>query len=76
VAGEARAGGGGDAVNPRENSQIAMFIATLSTETLDEALANLELDAKSCGWSRASVRRAAGEIRSRYRRPLRREVMP
>jgi hypothetical protein len=52
----------------RLESQIANFMATLHGLTLDEALGNLELDARSYGWPRATVRAMASEIRIRYAR--------
>lgn len=48
----------------------ANFLATLDGLTLDEAMANVELDAKSCGWDRATVRELASKVRLHFaRRP-------
>ena len=52
----------------KEAEAIALFLATLDGQTVQEALANLELDAKLYGWSRAAVRKAASTIRTRYAR--------
>jgi hypothetical protein len=48
--------------------EIALFVHTLAGQTLDEALANLERDAKSYGWDRKTVREAASAIRVRAAR--------
>lgn len=47
----------------QETEQIAVFLATLDGQTTGEALANLEMDARLYGWSRAAVRKAASTIR-------------
>jgi hypothetical protein len=49
-------------------SNTALFLATLAGQTLDEAMANLELDAKAYGWTRAEVREAAHKIRLMFAR--------
>jgi len=50
----------------RQEEQIAVFLGTLQGQTKEEALANLESDARAYGWSREAVRKAAGAIRLRY----------
>jgi hypothetical protein len=45
-----------------------LFEATLGDQSLDEALANLELDARLYGWPRAEVRACASRIRLRFAR--------
>lgn len=52
----------------READQIQLFLGTLYGQTLEEALVNLEADARSYGWSRLGVREAASEIRRRFSR--------
>ena len=52
----------------RNLDALEMFMATLDGLSLDEALANLELDAKSYGWTRQDVRGAASRIRLRFAR--------
>jgi hypothetical protein len=49
-------------------SNTALFLATLAGQTLDEAMASLELDAKAYGWTRAEVREAAHKIRLMFAR--------
>ena len=53
-----------------EQSAIALFLATLDGQTLDEAMANLEADARSYGWSRKGIRDAAHRIRIRFARKV------
>jgi hypothetical protein len=45
-----------------------MFLVTSRDQTLEEALLNLELDAKAYGWDRMTVRAVASELRLRAAR--------
>ena len=51
-------------------SNTALFFATLGGQTIDEAMLNLELDAKAYGWTRAEVREAAHKIRLMFARKV------
>lgn len=48
--------------------EIALFLGTLSDMSTEDALANLEHEARLNGWTRGAVRVAAHEIRMRAAR--------
>ena len=48
--------------------QVENFVATLAGQTLDEAMANVALDARSYGWDRATVRALAHRVRLHFAR--------
>jgi hypothetical protein len=50
----------------RDDVAIANFMASLDGLTLHEALANIELDAGACGWSRTTVRTLASRVRTYF----------
>lgn len=45
---------------------IVNFLGSLGDLTLDEALANVELDARSYGWPRETVRELASRVRLHF----------
>lgn len=45
---------------------VAMFMGTIDGLTLNEAMANAELDARAYGWSRATTRTLASRIRLHF----------
>ena len=47
-------------------TQVENFLATLDGLELEEALANVELDAKAYGWDRATIRSVASQVRLRF----------
>ena len=52
-------------IGAHKDESIVVFLATLDGQTTEQALANLEQDARLYGWSRAAVRKAASVIRLR-----------
>jgi hypothetical protein len=44
------------------------FLATIGDQTLDEALANVQLDAVAYGWDRATMRALASRVRLLFAR--------
>lgn len=49
-----------------ERMAIENFMATLGGLSLDEALANVELDARAYGWDRSTVRELAHSVRMHF----------
>jgi hypothetical protein len=54
----------------RANEALDNFMASIHGLTLDEALANAELDARSYGWTREQTRALGGRIRAHFSRRL------
>jgi hypothetical protein len=56
----------------QEEEECANFLGTLDCAALDlaAALANVELDAKSYGWSRLATRTLASQVRLKYARKV------
>lgn len=52
----------------RETRIVENFLGTLSTETLDEAMANAEQDARAYGLSRRAARELGARVRAHYAR--------
>jgi hypothetical protein len=61
---------------PKHTVAIANFMATLGELTLDESLANVELDARSYGWPRETVRELASKVRLHFARVDRKPASP
>lgn len=66
-----RAGGGRPperqgVMTTREARIVENFMGTLAGQTLDEALANAELDAKSYGLSRGAARELGAKVRQHF----------
>jgi len=57
-----------DVLSDREARAVETFLSTLGDLTCEEALANVELDARSYGWSRFAVRTLASKVRLHFAR--------